>query len=179
MREYRVYKPNKAGNGAATKFQCVCKPRKGKTFAEPMIFMETANQIGTDANGNAQFDWKQPGKMETQSVLMKLGMNDVGEILAVLMNQKPMVGTVTSNFNDSRGLYHQNANGNTVLKFGRVGDQFYLAMSNKNISTNTLSRAKHTLTIAESVVLAQLLRDFITLYYEWSSVTPASQEDGS
>lgn len=175
MREYRVYKPNKAGNGAATKFQCVCKPRKGKTFSEPMIFMEMANQTGTDANGNAQFDWKQPGQMETQSVLMKFGMNDVGEILAVLMNQKPMVGNVVSDFNDSKGLYHQNQNGNTVLKFGKVNGQYYLAMSNKNTTTNTVCRAKHTLTIAEGVILAQLLRDFITLYYEWNRVEqPAS-----
>lgn len=152
-KEYRIYKPNKTNNGAASKIQCATKKKDGK-YDEAMLFWEMAPQTGTDDNDNASFDWKAKDK-ETKSVLIKLGIVDVAEILLFLHGRKKEVK-----------LFHQNNNGNTAMNFTMYNDQYSVQLSSK-VGEN-ITRVKHLISPGEGMVLAILLKDFVTLYHGWT-----------
>lgn len=93
MQQYRIYKPKQDNTGAAVAFQLSYK--KDNEYDKYQVFLVGANQLKTnDANGNSQFGWKEG------AITVKLGENDLGEILAVLEGRKESVGTKES-------LYHQ------------------------------------------------------------------------
>jgi hypothetical protein len=158
-REFRIYRPNNAGNGFASKFQMVVKEKE--KFDEPMVFWEMAEQTGKDENGNASFDWSSPKKQSNRSVTIKLGITDVGEILCVLCGVKEFVGQ-----KKEQGLFHKNQLGNTVLKMTRMDKGlFYAALSSKK--SGEVIQVKHSISLAEGIVLEQLLKEFVSIYYNW------------
>src|SRR6187402_2909445 len=102
-KEFRIYRANKSNTGTATSWQLSYKSEE--KYDKYIPFLMAANQTGTDANGNAQFDWD-------NKITIKLGENDLGEIMSVLERRKNEVG-----FN-GKGLYHQSPNGgNKVIYF--------------------------------------------------------------
>ena len=159
-KEFRIYKPTKAQNGAASKFQVSVKKIKEK-YEEVMLFWEMAEQTGIDENNNASFDWTKPEKDIHRSITMKLGSNDVGELLCVLSGKKEFVGR-----KKEEGLFHQNQSGNTILKFAKMDrGGYYAALSAKR--SGVLMSIKHSLTDSEGTILEQLLKDFVSSLYKW------------
>src|SRR5687768_5293221 len=108
MNPFRIYRANKTGNGFATQWQLSYKPKD--KYDEFMFFLVGASQNGEDANGNAKFGWKP----EEGAITCKLGVNDLGEIIAVLTGLQQAAGYKGS-------LYHQTpGGGNKVIKFAAL-----------------------------------------------------------
>lgn len=159
MKNYRIYKPNKTNNGAASQFQLSYK--KDKKFDNVMLFLEVTKQTGVDDNGNAKFGWDDPSK----KITMKLEETDIGEILAVLNWQKPMAGT-------DKGIFHKSAKGNTVLSFSRVEKDgkclgLGIRVSRKLDGETEATIIQHMISIGEGEVLKVLLQNALSAIYNW------------
>lgn len=168
-KEFRIYKPNSRGSGAASKFQCRVKtPKNSEGYPELLLFIETAAQIGTDENDNAKFDWSGKDKQNTKSVTMKLGLPDVGEMLLVLMGRKEFVGPPAKEGHKTEsGLFHQNNDGNTSMRLRWSEGVLYLNMSAQDKAKN-LVKVSHSITPAEAVILEKLLAHFVVEYHAWT-----------
>jgi hypothetical protein len=168
-KEYRIYKPNSKNSGAATKFQCRVKEvgKGDKKYPELFLFVEMAQQTGTDENDNAKFDWAGKENPNPKSVTMKLGLPDVGEILLVLMGRKKFVGPEPKEGQKiESGLFHQNNDGNTSMRLKWDNGKLYLNLSAQDKAKN-LVKVSHSITMAEAVVLEHLLQHFIVAYHAW------------
>lgn len=156
--EWRSYKPSKSGAGAASKLQ-VKVIEGGPKGRQIQSFWVAAKQVGKDENNEfAKFAWDQ--KELDKNVVLKLGENDIGDILAVINRQK-----------DKSELYHQNPNGSTTFQFNRiVNDQKVVSYSvrlAKKGKDGVLVEVKHGLTAGEVEILRILLADIIRLDYGW------------
>lgn len=154
--EWRSYKPSKSGSGAASKIQVKVLDNK---YKDVQAFWVGSKQTGVDANGNASFAWDQV-KEANQNVVLKLGENDIGEILSVINRQK-----------DKAELFHKNANGSTTFQFVRmVNDQkvvsYHVRLAKKG-KDGALIEVKHGLSVGEIEILRILLGDIIRLDYGW------------
>lgn len=156
--EYRVYKPRKSNDGAAIAFQLSYKEKEynGKKYPNWMVFMVATKQTGTDSNGNASFDWKE------KAINVKLGENDLGEIIAVLERRKQSVGTKGSLFHETPG------GGNKIIGFEYNKDRgFYsLSVSSKDKSGG-LSKVNLTVSDSEASILLVLLKRAVEKIYQW------------
>lgn len=85
-KEFRVYRANKSNTGTASAWQLSYK--KDKEYDKYEMFLIMVNQSGTEENGDAKFDWK------NDAITVKLGVNDLGEIMAVLEKRKDLVDSV-------------------------------------------------------------------------------------
>ena len=169
-KEYRVYKPNSKGSGAASKFQCRTKWKSvdNVDYADLILFLESAQQTGFDGNKNASFGWSTNGeKNKGKSVTMKLGLPDIGEILLVLKGRKQFVGPEPKEGRKIEpGLYHQKKNGNTSLRLKWSEGRLYLNISSQDENKN-VTKVSHSITTAEAVILESLLDAFISEYHRW------------
>ena len=170
-KEYRIYKPNSKGSGAASKFQCRTKWKTvdGVDYADLILFLETAQQTGFDSNKNASFDWSSANNKgkKPKSVTMKLGLPDIGEILLVLKGRKQFVGPEPKEGRKIEpGLYHQKAKGNTSLRLKWSEGKLYLNLSSQDENKNVI-KVSHSITTAEATVLESLLDHFIDKYHGW------------
>lgn len=161
MKDLRVYKPNKAGTGAATKIQVVEKEKqRGQSvFKEIVVFFESANQVGTDDDDNAKFSWGTPDGDKGDTITVKLGMSDVGEFLTVLTGRKNFVGP------SDKGLFHKTSDTqNKGLSFSFAEGRGY----NFRISVKDekgLRAISHTFSFAEAELLRVVLEEAVRLYY--------------
>ncbi len=133
--EFRIYRPNKAGQGAASQIQLVEK--EGKLIA----FWTMTKQTGTDDNGNASFGWKDKDK----TITFKMEDTDLGEILAVMFRYSEKAG-------GEKGIYHQNASGNTVMHF----DGKNVRLSSKKKDAAEAVAISHGISSGELAVLKVL-----------------------
>ena len=150
---FSLYKARKDGKGVASQFKLNAHKKA--------VFLEMAQQTGEmDANRNAKFDWG-------NKICFKLGIADIGEILAVLHNMKDGVGP-TKNGSHS-GLYHQNDEGNAVLNLRRNKEMegFYFGLSTKRGEAQR--KMGHPISYGEGIALSVLLRQAIEIIYRWSS----------
>jgi len=164
-KEFRVYKPRSGNQGAALKLQFRIKPKQGGIHPEAMLFLEIAKQID-EVDGNSQFDWASSVDYKGDSVTMKLGVPDVGELLLVLSGDKEYVGPKPKGASKIvPGLFHKNQSGNTILKFAKQKGDYdgYAAQ----LSTHKDHSFRITLTEGEGIVLRVLLEDFIIKHYDW------------
>lgn len=167
--QWRVYKPNKGGTGAASRLEMkvVEEERTGKdgnsfTIRDVQMFWVASPQTGTDSNGNATFSWGVTD--DTQSVTMKVGEADIGEILTVLNNDKEEAGQTGGKFS---GIYHQSAKGSTTFSFKKAdGKGYYIRLARKP-KEGSLIEVKHTLSLGEGQVLKVLLEQAIKQQYQW------------
>src|SRR6476661_202055 len=114
-KEFRIYRANSQGTGSATKWQLSHKP--DEKYNQWMVFLVAAKQTGKDENDNASFDWN-------NNITVKLGIIDVGEILAVLSGAKNSLGQKGS-------LYHQ-LNGvskSVALNYDQDRGTYYLKIT--------------------------------------------------
>jgi len=169
-KEYRIYKPNSKGSGAASKFQCRTKWKTidGVDYGELILFLEASQQTGFDSNKNASFGWSTNNeKSRGKSVTMKLGLPDIGEILLVLKGRKKFVGPEPKEGRKIEpGLYHQKAKGNTSLRLKWSEGRLYLNLSSQDENKNVV-KVSHSITTAEAAVLESLLEHFIVEYHRW------------
>ena len=169
-KEYRIYKPNSKGNGAASKFQCRTKWKAVDVvdYAELILFLESAQQTGFDSNKNASFGWSTNSeKNKGKSVTMKLGLQDIGVILLVLTGRKQFVGQEPKEGRKIEpGLYHQKKNGNTSLRLKWSEKRLYLNLSSQDENKN-VTKVSHSITTAEATVLESLLEAFVVEYHGW------------
>ena len=169
-KEYRIYKPNSKGAGAASKFQCRTKWKTidNVDYADLILFLESAQQTGFDSNKNASFGWSSNSeKGKGKSVTMKLGLPDIGEILLVLKGRKQFVGPEPSNGRKIEpGLYHQKLKGNTSLRLKWSDGKLYLNISSQDEKKN-ITKVSHSITMSEAAVLESLLDGFVKEYHGW------------
>lgn len=163
MKDFRIYRPYKENQGAASKIQVVEKIReKGdRKYAEVMIFWEAAPQLSIDENSNATFDWASQENKEGKSITMKLGMVDLGEILAVLNGRKDFVGT-----KKDQGLFHktdESHNKGFQFYLDDQGRGYYFRMSEKGPSG--LKQVRHGLSFSDGELLKVVLSEAVRLYY--------------
>lgn len=156
-KEYRIYRPNKAGNGSAIAFQLSYKEReyKGKKYPNWMVFMVACSQTGIDGNGNASFDWK-------NAINVKMGENDLGEVMSVLERRKSSVGSKGSLFHETPG------GGNKIIGFevNKERGGYNLSVSSKN-KNGDLQKNRITLSDSEASILLVLLKKSIEKMYQW------------
>jgi hypothetical protein len=149
MREYRIYKPNKTMKGTATSWQFT--PMIDKYGNETMLsFLTIAPQSG-EQNGNATFDWTTQYK-GGRAITVKLGPEDLADMLLVLENNKVQLGYSLS------GIYHQTSRGNKIVKMSYQQDQgnFSLAVSSKSADGQT-ENFYQTVSLIEAKVLMVLI----------------------
>jgi hypothetical protein len=165
IKEYRIYKPNKAGNGAASKFQCRTKVKNDRP--ELVLFLETAKQKGVDEKNNARFAWAKKDEV-SESVTVKLGLADIGEMLLVLSGRKQYVGgEPKAGRKVEPGLYHENKSGNTSIRLKWDKKTLFLNLSSQNAKTKDLIKVGHSITTGEAAILELLLADFVKQYHQW------------
>lgn len=172
--EFRMYKPQKSGTGAASAIQMVMKEVKGRY--ETQLFWVATQQIPS-ANENAAFGWKDKGK----TVTIKLGEPDIGEILAVVNGAKDSMGRKESPDKPGKGLYHQSPAGSTTMtlqaykneKSGEWSYSMRLASKNKE---GKLTEVKHQLTLGEAQYVKLLLEHYVVASYGWNGQLPVSEK---
>ncbi len=139
-RDYTLYKPNSRGIGAAVRFS-VSREKEA-------IFVEAAAQAG-----DRQFDWE-------NKIIMKWGLSDIGEVLAVLQDRQP-----------SAKLFHQTAKGNSSCELTTRDDPerapHMLAISRQFAASGEVRKAVIPVTHAEAAVLETALRAAITRLLRW------------
>jgi len=155
MSELRIYKPNKDGNGAASKFQVVVKEKMGKnnrSFDSLMCFLTMGGQTGKDQDGNASFGWGVPEK----EIILKISTIDAASIISGLLGVEPEVK-----------LFHQNSLGNTSLTLTRApkGNMFYLRVAAQR-GKEPLVELKHSITMSEAILLKIYLERFIGKFFD-------------
>jgi len=157
--EYRIYKPNKSGSGAASRLQIKIADKQGRHHV--YLFLESAQQTGLDSEGNASFAWTDKNK----KVTFKMEALDVGELLCVLDGTKEFAGMPAK---DGKGgsVFHQTPLGNTILKFQKAGDVYWLGLSSKK-KDGTLVNVKHVISMGEGKIIKILLEEAVKLMFGW------------
>lgn len=150
-KSYVLYKSRNDGNGSVSRWNLASN--------KDSVFLEMTNQKGKDDKGNASFDWE-------NKVGFKLGPNDIGEILAVLAGLQEGVGPFDPTKKKHKGLYHSNANGNSILYFAKdnIG-KFRIYLTVKRSEEHII--VQHVVTKGEACILSTLLRKAVEIIYLW------------
>lgn len=148
MKEYRIYKPNTVGTGAASTWNV--KFTNGRK-SHACVFLEMAKQIPSEGE-NAKFDWENCLRIKLEAV-------DVGELLAVLYHDVEAI-------NNGKGLFHQNDKGNVTLNFGVADRGYFLRMGRKR--DGQVSEVKHGVTFGEAAILRKLLEHSLDCMFQWN-----------
>lgn len=163
-----IFRANKSKNGHASRFQLSRKFVDGKL--KVTLFLETAKQVGElDANGNANYAWgNSPNKDKGQSVTIKLGNADVGELLAVLRGVKKMTGSDSGNFKGT--LFHKNTNGSSTVGLGLMEQDgkvtgYSLSVTKKTDKDNI--RCSHSVSFGEAELLRVFLERSLVEMNQW------------
>lgn len=168
--EFRIYKPTKSNTGAASAIQTKMTSVKGRH--ELQLFWVATKQVQSKTK-NAAFAWKD----KEQTVTMKLGDPDVGEILAVLRGVKDSMGRKESKDKPGKGLFHQNPNGNTTMTLqanynDATGEpSYYIRLASKS-KQGKLIEVKHSITVGEAEFIRVLLEHWVLASYGWNGQLP-------
>lgn len=159
FQEFRIYKPQTDGKGKASSVQM--KIKQGR-YPETQLFWVATQQTG-EKDGNASFGWSD----KKLTVTMKLGDPDIGDILCVLNGIKGGLGK------EGKGLYHQNANGNTTMTLGRMeGEKGFSVRVAAKGKDGVLVAVQHSISLPEAEILRTLLQAYVVTSYGWSATLP-------
>jgi hypothetical protein len=158
-KSFQLYKARRTGDGAASEWDLGSKKDENGDIIHPCVFLGMANQSGKDDNENASFDWK-------NKIVFKLGVADIGEILAVLVGLQDGVGPRNSETGKHKGLFHSNPTGNAMLFFGK-GEQGGFRIHLRVKKGEEKIAVEHRITEGEACVLSTLLRRAIEVMYRW------------
>lgn len=156
MKDFRIYRPNKTQDGVAAAIQLSYKTKL--QYDKWQLFLVIAPQTGLDEKNNAQFAWNDPAK----AITVRLGDNDVAEMLAVLVGRKKVAG--------GKNLFHQTpGGGNKAIVFSRKdnGDGYYIRVSAQDADRKNIGPLSIVFSEGEGVVLSILLRSAVNKMYGW------------
>lgn len=150
LKTYRIYRANKDKKGSASAWQLSFKNQD--KFNPYVCFLNVAKQLPEDdANGNAKFDWD-------NSITVKLGDNDIGEIISVFERRKTSVGM-------KGALYHQSPNGgNKIVNLEASEHGYSMSVSSQDKDKNT-NRVNQTIGHGEAAFLLVLLKRYVEIIY--------------
>ena len=143
------YHPSGSGRGAAMRLEPRFSNAQGDRYN--CFFMEMATQQTSMHNAqgkrvHATFNWQ-------EKLSVKLGFNDICEMLVVLEGRAEKVG------GSRGGLFHQNGDTNTIISCQK-GEQggYLIGLSRKDMKTGHASRIHIVLQEAEAVGLRHVLQ---------------------
>lgn len=143
---FELWKPKKDGNGAGAVFEVA--PHKS------CIFLKMMPESGQE-NG-PKFD-------NSRSIGVKLGRNDVGELLSVLVGLVEGLGKKNDKGFYS-GLYHQHDAGNSTIGLSRSEYGYILTVSVKRGEID--ARYHVGVTLGESCLLKVFLERYSSMFFE-------------
>jgi hypothetical protein len=129
---YSIYKPNAKGNGGVIRFSL--NAEKGA------VFVEAASQ-----SGERVFDWD-------NKIIMKWGLADIGNALAVLQNRQP------ENSNSSFEIVHRDNPDRAP---------YLLAISRQESSSKSVRKVMIPMSHAEAALLDTILQTAIIRILAW------------
>ena len=159
-KSFQLYKARNDGSGAVSEWDLGSKKDENDNTIHHCVFLGMAHQKGKDDNDNASFDWD-------NKVIFKLGVADIGEILAVLVGLKDGVGPLDADKGKHKGLFHSNPTGNAILYFGKGPGQVGFRIHLRVKRNDEMIVVEHTITEGEACVLSTLLRRAIEVIYRW------------
>ena len=145
---YRIYRANNKGTGCASEWNIATVG--DSKYPETVVFLSIAKQ-GESKGEDASFLWK-------ESIKVKLGQNDIGELLATLRGRQPNIAA-------GKGLYHQSPKGIKIVNFNinEQGPGYYLRVSAQDENKKPLGNLAHGISNAEAEALESLLSQAIAL----------------
>ncbi|HOB72949.1 MAG TPA: hypothetical protein PKG54_00350 [Phycisphaerae bacterium] len=149
---FQIYKPRREGGGCASGWEL--------NADKEAVFLDVAAQIGQmEGETNARFDW-------ANKLTMKLGVTDIGELLAVLERRQKGIGP--SKDGRHRGLFHKTAAGTTTLIFEESLQQpgWHLRIGVQKAG-GEVQNLSHSISPGEGATLLVLLRLAIERIYRW------------
>jgi len=153
MKQLRFYRISKEYTGCAVAFELSYK--ENNKYDKYQAFLMAAKQAnGDDANGNAKFDWD-------NGITVKLGENDLFEILSVLEGRKESVGTKGSLFHQTPG------GGNKSIGLQEKDNGFFLSISAQNKEKTEVKKVFMNLSHSEASGLCVLIKKTIERIFEW------------
>lgn len=139
-REHAIYKPNKRGSGGVVRFEL--------NRAKECVFVEAARQCGPQ-----KFDWE-------HKLIMKWGMADLGEALAVLGGRSPIAK-----------MFHKTEGANSTFELASGSDPerapYRFSLSRQDSASGEVCRITVPLTHAEAATLETLLRAAVVRLMRW------------
>lgn len=139
-KDHAIYKPNSRGSGGAVRWQL--NRDKGA------LFLEAARQ-----SGERQFDWE-------RKIIMKWGMADIGQVLAVLQGRQPQAK-----------VFHQAERANSAFDLSRRDDPdkapYVFSVSRQEAADKTVCKVTIPLTHGEVALLETVLRTAVTRLLGW------------
>lgn len=154
-----IYHPNGKGTGAALQLEPRVNRRPGDRAN--CFFLELASQKSTGGTSGgrripATFDWE-------HKLTVKLGFNDVCEILAVLEGQQERAGGARD------GLFHDNGQATTLITCQKDTNRkgYYVGLSRKAKSDAQAHRIGMVLSLTEAIGLRHILQTglFFVLFH--------------
>ncbi len=140
--QYAIYKPVKSGKGGVLRFEL--------NPDTPAVFVEAAHQ---EEGQQRRFDW-------SKKIVMKWGLADIGEALAVLEKRQ-----------GEAKLFHQTPKGSTAFEFKYQADRkpanFFVTISKQEAETKEVDRLGVSVSPGEASVLAALLRRAAVVLAGW------------
>lgn len=138
MNNFSLYKPRKKGGGSASQWNL--------NIDKKSVFLELAEQVDSEQ----KFDWE-------NKICMKLGVNDIGELIATLENRQKSI-------NGGKGLFHENEQGNSSLNLTRSENGWFISVG---VKKENLVKVSHSLSFGEGAILLTLLRQAVLKIYGW------------
>lgn len=153
LNSHTIYKPRMNGEGAASSWEL--------DKAKQCVWLGMARQTGKVAQGeNARFDWGNKSQI-------KLGLNDIGELIAVLEKRQKGVGPLDQQSSKRKGLFHKNQSGSTTLSFEVSQHGGWILRMGVKKGKEPVKSYSHALTNGEGCVLLVLLCRAIEQIIEW------------
>ncbi len=158
---FTIFRPNPKDHnkGCATSWEY-----NHKTGA---FFITIAKQNeGKDDNDNATFGWK------ANSQRVMFNQWELGEMISVLSGRKAHLGNEEVNDKDikkGKGLFHQNASGNAIIKMYRV-DPNTLGLEISTKKGGVQFWAGHRINTGEATTLMVILTEIIKQMFSYSGL---------
>jgi hypothetical protein len=151
-KSFQIYKPRREGGGCASQWEL--------SSGKGAVFLEMAAQVGKmEGDENARFDW-------SNKLTMKLGITDLGEIIACLEGRQMGIGPFKEG--KHRGLFHKSAKGTASLRLDEAaqgpGWHLKIGVQQEGAAVENLS---HSITPGEGAALLVLLRVAVERIYGW------------
>jgi uncharacterized protein YndB with AHSA1/START domain len=148
--QFAIYKPAKSGRGGVLRFELNPRTRA--------VFVEGARQAPGEIR---RFVWQ-------KKIVMKWGLSDVGESLAVIERRQPLAK-----------LFHKTQKGSTAFELKYQGERepanYFATLSRQDAETKEVEKLGVALSPGEAATLACLLRYAVVALVGWGKPVARGQ----